>query len=92
VVESSGLLNRRRPLKSTGGSNPPLSASSQLVVVDLASHLHFSFGAPADTHLPDLSGLAIPAFVHKPSLLETREDGRAVAQVARPNTPAIYVT
>jgi hypothetical protein len=26
VVESSGLLNRRRPLKSTGGSNPPLSA------------------------------------------------------------------
>jgi hypothetical protein len=28
VVESSGLLNRRRPLKSTGGSNPPLSASN----------------------------------------------------------------
>ena len=28
MVESSGLLNRRRPLKSTGGSNPPLSASS----------------------------------------------------------------
>jgi hypothetical protein len=28
VVESSGLLNRRRPLKSTGGSNPPLSARS----------------------------------------------------------------
>ena len=26
MVESSGLLNRRRPLKSTGGSNPPLSA------------------------------------------------------------------
>jgi cyclophilin family peptidyl-prolyl cis-trans isomerase/HEAT repeat protein len=30
VVESSGLLNRRRPLKSTGGSNPPLSAIIQL--------------------------------------------------------------
>ena len=29
MVESSGLLNRRRPLKSTGGSNPPLSASIQ---------------------------------------------------------------
>jgi hypothetical protein len=42
--------------------------------------------------LPDLSGLAIPAFVHKPSLLETRENGRAVAQVARPNTPVSYVT
>jgi hypothetical protein len=27
VVESSGLLNRRRVKSSTGGSNPPLSAS-----------------------------------------------------------------
>jgi hypothetical protein len=27
VVESSGLLNRRRVKNSTGGSNPPLSAS-----------------------------------------------------------------
>jgi hypothetical protein len=26
VVESSGLLNRRRVKNSTGGSNPPLSA------------------------------------------------------------------
>ncbi len=26
MVESSGLLNRRRPLKSTEGSNPSLSA------------------------------------------------------------------
>jgi hypothetical protein len=26
VVESSGLLNRRRVKSSTGGSNPPLSA------------------------------------------------------------------
>ena len=30
MVESSGLLNRRRPLKSTGGSNPPLSARLHL--------------------------------------------------------------
>ena len=30
MVESSGLLNRRRPLKSTGGSNPPLSARLQV--------------------------------------------------------------
>ncbi len=28
MVESSGLLNRRRVISSTGGSNPPLSASS----------------------------------------------------------------
>ena len=28
MVESSGLLNRRRVKNSTGGSNPPLSASS----------------------------------------------------------------
>ncbi len=27
MVESSGLLNRRRVKNSTGGSNPPLSAS-----------------------------------------------------------------
>ena len=27
MVESSGLLNRRRVKSSTGGSNPPLSAS-----------------------------------------------------------------
>ena len=26
MVESSGLLNRRRVISSTGGSNPPLSA------------------------------------------------------------------
>ncbi len=26
MVESSGLLNRRRVKSSTGGSNPPLSA------------------------------------------------------------------
>ena len=26
MVESSGLLNRRRVKNSTGGSNPPLSA------------------------------------------------------------------
>ena len=28
MVESSGLLNRRRVKNSTGGSNPPLSASN----------------------------------------------------------------
>ena len=28
MVESSGLLNRRRVISSTGGSNPPLSAIS----------------------------------------------------------------
>jgi hypothetical protein len=33
VVESSGLLNRRRPLKSTGGSNPPLSAINNLQAI-----------------------------------------------------------
>jgi hypothetical protein len=30
VVESSGLLNRRRVKNSTGGSNPPLSAINNL--------------------------------------------------------------
>jgi hypothetical protein len=30
VVESSGLLNRRRVKNSTGGSNPPLSAMNNL--------------------------------------------------------------
>jgi hypothetical protein len=36
VVESSGLLNRRRVKNSTGGSNPPLSARNQLVTRYLA--------------------------------------------------------
>jgi hypothetical protein len=31
VVESSGLLNRRRVTSSTGGSNPPLSAINKPV-------------------------------------------------------------
>ena len=30
MVESSGLLNRRRVKSSTGGSNPPLSASKSV--------------------------------------------------------------
>ena len=30
MVESSGLLNRRRVKNSTGGSNPPLSAINNL--------------------------------------------------------------
>ena len=30
MVESSGLLNRRRVKSSTGGSNPPLSAINNL--------------------------------------------------------------
>ena len=45
MVESSGLLNRRRPLKSTGGSNPPLSASpnnrEDLCGVDLLGRVPF---------------------------------------------------
>ena len=31
MVESSGLLNRRRVKNSTGGSNPPLSAIRTIV-------------------------------------------------------------
>jgi streptogramin lyase len=37
VVESSGLLNRRRVKNSTGGSNPPLSASLLLALCAVAS-------------------------------------------------------
>jgi hypothetical protein len=35
VVESSGLLNRRRVKNSTGGSNPPLSASFTFKINEL---------------------------------------------------------
>jgi hypothetical protein len=35
VVESSGLLNRRRVKSSTGGSNPPLSAIINTLAVVL---------------------------------------------------------
>ena len=34
MVESSGLLNRRRVYSSTGGSNPPLSAKAQVYLTD----------------------------------------------------------
>ena len=37
MVESSGLLNRRRVYSSTGGSNPPLSAKVQMYLTDSKS-------------------------------------------------------
>ena len=41
MVESSGLLNRRRPLKSTEGSNPSLSASLSLALRQQRGHPPF---------------------------------------------------
>jgi hypothetical protein len=38
VVESSGLLNRRRVKSSTGGSNPPLSAINNLAPLIRQGH------------------------------------------------------
>ena len=43
MVESSGLLNRRRVISSTGGSNPPLSASfNELARILLPASHQFS--------------------------------------------------
>jgi hypothetical protein len=44
VVESSGLLNRRRVKNSTGGSNPPLSA----IMIDKLTTLTCAFASNAN--------------------------------------------
>ncbi len=44
MVESSGLLNRRRVKNSTGGSNPPLSARFNR----LSAHVLYSFRVLGD--------------------------------------------
>jgi hypothetical protein len=61
VVESSGLLNRRRPLKSTGGSNPPLSARIRLnftLILAIACAVCFAAILLLSFCLPALADLA----------------------------------